>query len=501
MIRRAIGLLWSRIWGAIVKHRWLQVVLAASTFVIIVHFAMQFAFTHSIYLQNLRARFSLGDMPAPEKGQKILIFAPHEDDEVLGCGGYIQRALEAGADVNLVMMTNGEFPEVDVFLFEEKLTNRGRAFIDLGYRRQKETIAAMSFLGMPSDKITFLGYPNQYLNQLWSPSHWLPDSPVRSVRTRTTYSPYNNSMTPGAVYCGQSVLDDVEKLLIKTKPDVVITLHPSDVHPDHWPTYAFVEFALSELSGRGFTFTEKCRVYTYLIHRDAWPVPRGYRPDDDLNPPALTMKNNPTAWLSLPLTETEELRKQRALSIYKTQAGSIDPLLKSFIRPNELFGIVQAREWEYLGASIQKGDIEDPEGDTVYGKEYPEGDITDLMINRQDGRLMLTVITAKRASPGTQYHVSINAGGPSKKDRIIVEYDWQKGGAAGYIITDGVLKQISSKEIGINMWSTESTINVYDPFFKREPRFCMIRAWTTTHRNHIIDQTTTAVYKAKNITK
>ena len=40
--------------------------------------------------------------------KKILVIAPHPDDEVLGCGGTLCRHLESGDQVNLLYLTNGE---------------------------------------------------------------------------------------------------------------------------------------------------------------------------------------------------------------------------------------------------------------------------------------------------------------------------------------------------------------------------------------------------------
>jgi LmbE family N-acetylglucosaminyl deacetylase len=46
-------------------------------------------------------------MPTPEKGQKIMVFAPHQDDETLGAGGYIATAVKNGAKVQVVLVTDG----------------------------------------------------------------------------------------------------------------------------------------------------------------------------------------------------------------------------------------------------------------------------------------------------------------------------------------------------------------------------------------------------------
>lgn len=42
---------------------------------------------------------------------KILVFAPHADDEVLGCGGVIAKSSEMGAEVHVCIVTNA-FPPV-----------------------------------------------------------------------------------------------------------------------------------------------------------------------------------------------------------------------------------------------------------------------------------------------------------------------------------------------------------------------------------------------------
>lgn len=44
---------------------------------------------------------------------KILIFAPHPDDEILGCGGTIARYIDEGAEVTVCVVTSGQLPVFD----------------------------------------------------------------------------------------------------------------------------------------------------------------------------------------------------------------------------------------------------------------------------------------------------------------------------------------------------------------------------------------------------
>jgi LmbE family N-acetylglucosaminyl deacetylase len=44
---------------------------------------------------------------------KILVFAPHPDDEILGCGGTIARYIAEGAEVTVCVVTSGQPPVYD----------------------------------------------------------------------------------------------------------------------------------------------------------------------------------------------------------------------------------------------------------------------------------------------------------------------------------------------------------------------------------------------------
>src|SRR6266496_973435 len=46
-------------------------------------------------------------MLGPERLSPILVVAPHADDEVLGAGGVIARALGAGAEAHVIFMAVG----------------------------------------------------------------------------------------------------------------------------------------------------------------------------------------------------------------------------------------------------------------------------------------------------------------------------------------------------------------------------------------------------------
>ncbi len=61
------------------------------------------------HLQKRLAALDLCPLPAPldlTKAKKVMVFAPHPDDETLGCGGTLARLVER-CDVKVVLVTDG----------------------------------------------------------------------------------------------------------------------------------------------------------------------------------------------------------------------------------------------------------------------------------------------------------------------------------------------------------------------------------------------------------
>jgi hypothetical protein len=299
-------------------------------------------------------------------------------------------------------------------------------------------------------------------------------------------------MTKNAVYCGQSILADVEAVLLREKPNTLFTLHPNDVHPDHWPTYALVRFALEELAARGEPFARDCRVYTYLIHRDSWPTPRAYRPKMELEPPLALTLDGQTDWQALPLTPEQTALKHEATGMYRTQAGSIDPLLRSFARGNELFGVVPVQTWPDERVVPNRVVIVDPDADLLSSASYRNGDISLVSLGRNGDRLVAEIVTRGSVISKTGYHLSIHAGDSDPSDRVIAEYDWQGDKADGRLFSGDRFRRVG--DMHTKSGSNISTLDVPWPLESGEQTFFMIRAWTTKGKR-IADQTATATYR------
>ena len=110
------------------------------------------------------------EMPLFDKTDRVLVLSAHPDDETIGAAGAIQKALKAGAAVKVVYYTNGDNNEPAFSIYEKRLTFRKGEFLYMGEVRRQEAVSAMSYLGLSSKDLIFLGYPELVLcpTPFWS---------------------------------------------------------------------------------------------------------------------------------------------------------------------------------------------------------------------------------------------------------------------------------------------------------------------------------------------
>ncbi len=138
----------------------------------------------------------------PDYSKKAIVFAPHQDDEVLGCGGTIIKKVAQGAEVNIVFMTNG------------RRSHAGRMDVsDLIALREQEALSAAKIMGVPEDRVTIFD---------------LPDGKLGNHR--------------------ESGVRQVEEILRRLHPDEVFVPSRYDGPVDHLATFEFVTDALRNLN-------------------------------------------------------------------------------------------------------------------------------------------------------------------------------------------------------------------------------------------------------------
>ena len=102
-----------------------------------------------IRIQIIRI-LSCGKRRLPIK-ERILIIAPHPDDEVLGCSGLIQRSLKEGKPVDVVILSGGGKSHSGCCSIDEK---------ELVESRRALSRTAAGILGLPLNHLHFLDYPD-----------------------------------------------------------------------------------------------------------------------------------------------------------------------------------------------------------------------------------------------------------------------------------------------------------------------------------------------------
>ncbi|MBF0122576.1 MAG: PIG-L family deacetylase [Candidatus Omnitrophica bacterium] len=272
-------------------------------------------------------------LPQFTKGDRVLILAPHPDDEAIGAGGVIQMALEAGAQVKVVLLTNGENNQLSFIVYKKRPVLLPNEIIKMGTMRYQESVAAMMSLGLNQSDVIALGYPDYGTMEVFQKYWGSVKSSFRAMLSRRRSVPYQNARSFGAPYVGESILKDLEGILVDFKPTKVFVSHSVDVNRDHRAAYAFLKVALWDVEDR----VGKPDVFPYLIHAYNWPQPRGYFPGKVLDVPNDLSKSD-IIWNMLTLDPGKIQKKNEAIKFYVSQNKGSPKYLFSFARLNELFG-------------------------------------------------------------------------------------------------------------------------------------------------------------------
>jgi len=261
---------------------------------------------------------------------RILVLAPHPDDEVLGCAGIIQQAQRLHLPVRIIFLTYGDNNEWSFLLFRKHPVLVPQAVRNMGTIRRTEAVAAARELGLLPQQLTFLGYPDFRTLDIWY-AHWGKRPPERSMLTRVSAVPYADAYRPGAPYKGEEILKGLTAVIRDFNPTKIFLSHPGDHNPDHRALYLFTRVALWDMGVQG-----QVELYPYMIHYKNWPLPRGYLPEKSITPAAPFAQT--VSWRAYGLNDAETALKLVALRKHASQFKSSGKYLLSFVRKNELFG-------------------------------------------------------------------------------------------------------------------------------------------------------------------
>lgn len=108
--------------------------------------------------RHIHARLRKNHRPWPARPTATtLVFAPHPDDEALGCGGLIAHRAGSGETVHVVFITDGAASHPGHPLHAPE---------DISALRAKEARLAAGILGVPQENLAFLNAPDGRLPHL-----------------------------------------------------------------------------------------------------------------------------------------------------------------------------------------------------------------------------------------------------------------------------------------------------------------------------------------------
>src|SRR5579875_812976 len=265
------------------------------------------------YFVNYSVQAYLPPLAAPTAQTRLLVVAPHPDDETIGAAGYTQETVAAGGQVRVVVITSGDGFRRAAIAHFHSLRLTPAQFLDFGYTRERETVAAEGLLGVTPAHIDFLGFPDRGTQAIWTDGY-TADKPYRDPLTGSDHVPYRNALHPGAPYDAAELQGELEAIIRSFQPNVILLPDPNDFHPDHKAATEFTNAALADLDYRG------AALYGYLAHHGEWPTPIGDHPSAFLVPP-LDLLHTGSGWHALALPTPVRVTKRAALPQYKTQTA------------------------------------------------------------------------------------------------------------------------------------------------------------------------------------
>ena len=256
----------------------------------------------------------------------LLIVAPHPDDESLCCAGLIHMARQAGAQVAIVWITNGDAFRWDAMVLTHSLLPKRGSYLQLARTREDEARHAASSLGVVPGSTYFLGYPDRGVAHLMA-DYFEPRAPWQSRFTGARSVIYPGAFEPGARYDGESLTRAFEAILDRVHPTLVFAPSPQDTHPDHRGAGLLVSRVLA---ARG----ELGELRSWIVHGGrGWPR-RGFAPDA---PQSIAPTGAALQWQELKLGEGSVEAKLDAITAHRSQLRVMGRVMRRYVRSTELY--------------------------------------------------------------------------------------------------------------------------------------------------------------------
>jgi len=215
---------------------------------------------------------------------RLLVLAPHPDDESVATGGLLQHAMAVGTKALVVFFTEGDNNPWAQRALELRWRIGPSDRARFGARRREEVRAALQQLGVPLANARFLGFPDQGASDL---------------------------LLHGNELAQRALTDAIEEW----RPTVVVAPSLLDLHPDHSALAVMMALAMTSLRDR----VPVRKVVRFMVHN---PHLRSRRHEGSL---------------VLPLSEVQRARKRAAIACHESQLVLRGSWLLAFASGEERF--------------------------------------------------------------------------------------------------------------------------------------------------------------------
>ncbi len=308
-----------------------------------------------------------------ESGDDILIFVAHPDDDIILAAGVVKDAHDAGAEVKIAYMTNGDRCDSPSQYYEGPPPSYCYAnSIPMdplpSTVRQAEAVAAQALLGTSESDLIFLGYPNGFLADIRAFD--APTDP-ELVHTETYASRGLEACSGGrdwhnykagcvgehGQYNRVDMLGDVESLIDTYRPDHIFTHSPWDRHNDHYTTYLEIVEAVDSIQAVSPSYQPYIHTTIVHVHDPAywgqWPAEADPTApvneylalgSDTANELVWDQRESFEVPAVMQLTHLPSNLKSQAIEAHASQATADAGFIRRFLHADEVFWV------ERLGA-------------------------------------------------------------------------------------------------------------------------------------------------------
>lgn len=171
------------------------------------------------------------------KNKKVMVIVPHEDDDLLISGQVLPPMYKNGADVRVVFATNGD--------------KRVSA-----YTRQSEACNALEKLGIPREKVIFLGYPDGTQLYVGKKAFSFSSGWDHTYAGKGSKDYHFDRFGTHAKYTAENMVDDIESVVLEYRPDYILAID-FDTHTDHRGVSISFEKAMERILKKESGYTPK----------------------------------------------------------------------------------------------------------------------------------------------------------------------------------------------------------------------------------------------------